>query len=191
MGWRSPLTVSGFVIPIAVETVNRHPFGTFSHIGKEISEDMPTFADFNSLAAVVLPTVIGEPVATFHHCAPTYESRGDRSDARVSMLDIEEGGAFAARATTTRRRATSQFVSADERLDAAIAGADPLGVSVFANVRESDDDKSTVSGSADIFESRHDGSFRERLRLGADPSSDEWIRSAYYTTEASRGRAEA
>ena len=188
MGWRSPFTVFGFVIPIAVETVDRHPFGTFSHIGEEIGEDMPACTDFDSLAAVVLPAVVGGPIAAVQHRTPTFEGWRNGSDSGVAVLEIAGGCELAACTAATRRHATSQFVSADERLDAAIAGADPLGVSVFANVRESDGNQSAKTLTRDINARRHGDLLRRLSCLGtAQPSTA--TSSRCHTTEGCRGRA--
>ena len=143
----------------------------------------------NTSASVVGEMFVVGILASLDHVKPRCVGWTRSASGGVPVLKVA-GDEVVTMKTSATEGVSSQIDDAENLFVSAVASADPSR-SAFVHMRESDDGQSTVPSSADIFESRHDGSFRERLRLGADPSSDEWIRSAYYTTEASRGRAEA
>jgi len=58
-----------------------------------------------------------------------------------------------------------QVANLNDGHDSAVALAEPSRLTAFGHLKEFEDGQSTVSSSTDIFESRHDGSSYERLRL--------------------------
>lgn len=47
-----PPAVAGIIVPVAIDPIDRHAIRHFSHIGKEILERLPSFADRNATPAV-------------------------------------------------------------------------------------------------------------------------------------------
>ena len=65
-----PSAILRSVVLVRVKPVEAHAFGTFSHIGKEIIEAVPTFCDSNALTAIPLVLAGFGVIATLVHMAP-------------------------------------------------------------------------------------------------------------------------
>ena len=88
--WSRPSTISGFIVPISVDSVKRRSGGTFSHVLKERRKVVhPAVADVNSATAIKLPAVVRWVVAARLHRFPRFvgASWGSSSILRaVSVL---------------------------------------------------------------------------------------------------------
>ena len=65
-----PSAILRSVVLVRVKPVEAHAFGTFSHIGKEIIEAVPTFCDSNALTAVPLVLTCVWVITALMHMAP-------------------------------------------------------------------------------------------------------------------------
>lgn len=65
-----PSTVSGFVISIVADSVQRSSVWTHSHIGKERFKRSPLWMNSNTSSTVVEPPIIRRITATLNHAQP-------------------------------------------------------------------------------------------------------------------------
>jgi hypothetical protein len=104
--WRGPAAIAGFVISVVIwPSVDCFPSGTFAHIGEEIFESEPAFANGNAAPAIVFePSVFGIGTSLFHD-VPSAISR--RIFGGVAVLELQvmaiasAAGCFASRQITS------------------------------------------------------------------------------------------
>lgn len=65
-----PSAIGRFVMPVAVNSVDRHPGRRFAHVGQEVLELHPAFANLYASASVVLKTRDARACASVFHSRP-------------------------------------------------------------------------------------------------------------------------
>jgi hypothetical protein len=87
--WSRPSTISGFIMPISVDSVKRRSDGTFPHVLEERREVVhPTVADVNSATAIELPAIVRRVVAARFHGLPRFVGRGWSSTAILRAVTV-------------------------------------------------------------------------------------------------------
>ena len=181
-----PSTISLEVPKVIVDAVQCRLGRRFTHFGEETLEIAPFLTGENSPSAIVL-VIFGIGIgASRPHLEPRDVGSAWSASAVVPVLRIA-GDKFVAMGATAAGRASSEICDADGDFVSAVASAEPKRTS--RHMRESNDGQSTVSSSADIFESRHDHLPSERLCLGAARCATSASSRRHSTTEASRGGA--
>lgn len=65
-----PTNVARFVVAVVIDPIKAHAFRTLAHVGKEVLEFLPTFADKDAPSTPVLKSGMGLPSAALNHRVP-------------------------------------------------------------------------------------------------------------------------
>jgi hypothetical protein len=156
-----PATIAGFVTAIVVDAANACAGRTLAHVGKEVFEDQPSFANGDASSSIARPTVIVGVGASLDHLHP--RAVGWRSFALRNMSVFK-----AVRASNSPATATGFFVGLVGRSFVSAIATDEPDRSVKAvHVREAKDGLLSKAQTRDITKGRHCGSSYERRCLGA------------------------
>src|SRR5688572_12784385 len=132
-----PAAVARFIVTIVVDTVNRRPRRTFTHVLDEHGEVAPPLADRDAATAVLSELRVTRPLTPSAHVRPEPEEwvlfrsrgqpvlRGSRCDRRSRSLALP--------AAARRRTPLVEMSRLDRLLDAAVALTPPqeaLGLSL-------------------------------------------------------------
>lgn len=70
LGLGRPFAVPGLIVPVAVDAVDSHSVRPCAHVGKEIPEGQPPFADSDAPAAISRIRGVPRVIAPGHHPVP-------------------------------------------------------------------------------------------------------------------------
>lgn len=129
-----PLAIVGFVSTVVVDALDSQSGRAAAHIGKEVLEAMPPFADLDSSRAVSLEARVVGVVATPAHRCPSLIFLRRGSVCSVPVFRAE----FSLPAAATCRVATCQVVTDNERLRSAGAHATPYDECTASTFRSCD-----------------------------------------------------
>lgn len=112
-----PSAIAGFVVPVHVDSLDGCSFGTIPHVGDEVLELLPPFADGDSAPTVVLAGLVCAPPS---HCLPDVVNA--IAGSPVCLVSPRE---FTPPASTALSVPTGQGSRRHDGLGAAVAGAAP------------------------------------------------------------------
>ena len=155
-----PLTVGRFISAIVVYAADGRIWGPFAHVGKEVRENHPTFADGNASSSVARPSVVVGIGASLNHLRPRTVSRGRSMLPVMSMFKTMRFF----KSLTTATGFSGDCIH--RAFNAAIASNKPASLAELPDMGKSDDGQSSKTQTSDIFESRHGDLSRRWLGLG-------------------------
>jgi hypothetical protein len=142
---RRPFAVSWFVIPVVIDAIDGVFLGgPFTHIGEEISEVEPAFADLDASAAVPTPLPCFLVQAPLFHAGPGIVGWSGARLAHGGMAMTCLRSPFALKTSATDRVSARQIVADDDDFDAAVAEAQEAFV-FGLSVREANDGQAAES----------------------------------------------
>lgn len=151
-----PAAIMRSVWTVCVDAVDRFAKGAFSHVGKEVGEQLPPFFNANPPAAVVVEVFIARVSAALKHCVPTVVcAAGALAVWGVPMLSEGRHSSFGAdasgKAPARFGPAAFEFVAGHYGFGAAVANALPCGegpdsASAFKHKKFPESERSQVNG---------------------------------------------
>lgn len=122
-----PAAVTGLVAFVVVYAVQGLALWPLAHVGVEVGEVMPAFADLNSPAAIVLVLLVLLAFASLQHGGPRDPSRGATHSVDSGSLK----GRFSHVAATTCSGSREDVRLTHGNFPAAVAFENPKGTFVF------------------------------------------------------------
>ena len=149
LGGCRPAAVSGLVISVVIDAVKPHARRRLAHVGEEVLEGEPPFADRNAAGAVIREPSVIRIAASLDHRRPASVGRGLRASGRMAVFQVPGDELIPVKAPAACG-ASSQIGTVDADFSSAVADAAPSRTALIAG-----DDKATKAVAGDIFESRH------------------------------------
>lgn len=159
-----PPEVSLGIWAVVINSIQHFPWRFFSYIfRKNFKIIEQALAYVNSACSVVFPSSIVGIGTSLDYRGPNFVQFSFAAPVGADSV----ANLFAVKASATDDFPHEKRIAADDLFGSAIAKAVPHRAAVAVHVGKRDDKQSSEFKSRDIFECRHDGSSRERLRLGA------------------------
>lgn len=89
--WRLPFAVSGFVIPIILDSAKAFSFWLFSHIFEKIRERHPSITNGDPTSTIMFPILTVGIRASFNHGCPAMVGRRKMISTAMPMLEGKRG----------------------------------------------------------------------------------------------------
>ena len=160
-----PAAIAGSIRTVVVDALERHSQWGLAHIGEEILEDQPSFADRNAACAVGWEFKgFGIEAAGLHRAPASVRGRG-RASWSVAVLETAFSENVSAPASAASRISSVQMIDVDDNFRAAVTLKNPMGYPV--DVREAQDEKPSKAVACDIDEFGHGDLLQRLLCQGA------------------------
>jgi hypothetical protein len=161
-----PAAVAGFVVPIVVDTVERHSGGALAHIGEEVFEVAPPFAERDASSAIPLELSCFRVGAALPHVDPRgVGSVGVASGAAPVLGDLG-GEPLTPNAPATGGIAAPQVATLNGCCAPARARAQPICVARHVRMREAQRNQLAEALTGNVGVLRHVSVITQEAGLG-------------------------
>jgi hypothetical protein len=149
-----PSAIAGFVIPVVVDAVKGEVGRPFTHIGKEVYEVEPLFANCDTATSIVLPDMAFGVGASSYHRSPRSIGSGYAGLMRWGMAVSGLGFSLSLKAPATGCVTARKVVADSDTFSSTVASVDPACVSVLC-MREAQNSQASKSLPCEISEGGH------------------------------------
>ncbi len=129
LGWSGPSAITGLVMPVVVDSIERLALRPLSHVGVEVREVQPPITHLDSPRRVSFVPGGATLAASVEHRVPSGVGGGAAQPVcRIQRISGDEG--FGDGAAATNSVSPAQVCAGDNRVPAAVAPTEIVGLSV-------------------------------------------------------------